>query len=186
MQNYTVILFCSMILLLGSCSRKAGESSGIVTKRIQYDVNIKSPDPEFDWWVQNLEGEQRELLIQNVFSAVSKGRVKAYDYFSYRVLTDHDLNQMLHKTDTVALQRSFPPYDYFDTVISQNIEFKNITRMRFLEEWNMDSKTLVFTKKVAGICPLLEAYNEIGELKGYTPLFWVFFDDEYPGKFKLN
>jgi hypothetical protein len=46
----------------------------------------------------------------------------------------------------------------------------------------MNDKTLAFTKKVAGICPLVERRTDSGELRGYKPLFWVFFDDKYPAE----
>jgi hypothetical protein len=46
----------------------------------------------------------------------------------------------------------------------------------------MNSKTLAFTKKVAGLCPMVERHSDSGELLGYKPLFWVFFDDKYPAE----
>jgi hypothetical protein len=28
---------------------------------------------------------------------------------------------------------------------------------------------------------MLENYDETGNLRGYQPMFWIFFDDAYPG-----
>ena len=50
-----------LVLLFSACRQNREE---IITKRIQYDVNIKSPDPNYDWWIQNLAGEQREHLVR--------------------------------------------------------------------------------------------------------------------------
>jgi len=186
MKNYPVLLFCSVLLLFGSCSRKSEDSRGLLTKRIQYDVNIKSPDPEYDWWVQNLEGDKRESLVKNIIENAAQGKVKAYDFVSNKLLSVKDIEQILHRTDSISLESPEPPHELIDTVIVRNLDLRSITRIRFLEEWRMDEKTLAFSKKVAGICPIQEVFTEAGELKGYKPLFWVFFDDEYPGKFELN
>jgi len=186
MKNLAILPLISLIFLAGSCSIKVETDANIITQRIQYDVSIKSPDPELDWWVQNIEGEKRETLVQHLMTAVTGGNVKAYNFISNKQLSVKEINEQFHRSDTIAMQRPYPPYDFYDTVINKNLDTRNITRLRFLEEWRMDEKTLAFTKKVIGICPLIEAYTEQGELKGYKPLFWVFFDDQYPGKFELN
>jgi len=80
------------------------------------------------------------------------------------------------------MESPIPPYDMIDTVLVTEIRLSDIKRLRFLEEWSMDNKTLAFTKKVAGICPMVERHSETGELLGYKPLFWVFFDDKYPAE----
>jgi hypothetical protein len=46
----------------------------------------------------------------------------------------------------------------------------------------MNDKTLAMSKKVMGICPLEERRSDSGELRGYKPLFWVFFDKRYPAE----
>jgi hypothetical protein len=67
-------------------------------------------------------------------------------------------------------------------VLVTEIRMDDITKLRFLEEWRMNDKTLEFNKKVLGICPLVERHTDSGELRGYKPLFWVFFDDKYPAE----
>jgi hypothetical protein len=186
MKNYIIPALFSIIVFIGACSRKDDNSTNVVTKRIQYDVSIKTPDPEFDWWVQNIEGEKRETLIQHIMTAVSEGRVKAYDFMSNQQLSGSDISLMLHRVDSISLERADPPHELYDTVITKDLKLADITRLRFLEEWRMDEKTLSFSKKVTGICPLLEVYAADGELRGYKPLFWVFFDDQYPEKFKAK
>ena len=88
----------------------------------------------------------------------------------------------MKRVDTISVERSTPPYDLVDTLLVSEIRLSDITKIRFLEEWKMNEKTLAFTKKVAGICPMVERRTDSGELRGYKPLFWVFFDDKYPGE----
>lgn len=48
-----VIVLSLFSLLLASCGNKKTYES-VVTKRIQYDVNIVTPDAEMDWWYKIL------------------------------------------------------------------------------------------------------------------------------------
>jgi hypothetical protein len=174
------------MVLLAACGRKSGDESSMVTRRIQYDVSIKSPDPDFDWWVQNIEGSNREQLVNNIIQSATEGKVKAYDFISSRLLSVTDIKGILRRVDTVAFESPDPPHNMVDTVLVHEVALRDITRLRFLEEWYMDKTSLAFTKKVVGICPMVESYTDSGDLKGYKPLFWVFFDDKYPGDFQQS
>lgn len=170
-----ITLFCVII----SCNRSSKDSLVPVTERIQYDVDIKSPDPDFDWWVQNIEGSKREIFIRQVMDAAYNGKVRTYSYFN-EPLTPRQVREIGFSADTLTFQRATPPYDLFDTVVEQTLNFNDITRFRFLEEWYMDPGTFEITKKVVGMAPIIRKYEETGELRGYMPLFWIYFDENYP------
>jgi hypothetical protein len=165
-----------------SCHTGENSEKNVVTKRIQYDVSIHNTDQEMDWWVQNIEGSNREKLIKDILKQVTDGKVKAYDFLSYKPFTTEEIRSMMKRVDTISVERSTPPYDLVDTVLITEIRLSDITKIRFLEEWKMNEKTLAFSKKVEGICPMVERLTETGELRGYKPLFWVFFDDKYPAE----
>lgn len=174
------------LLIATSCHNGSEPGRNLVTKRIQYDVPIRNTDPEMDWWVQNIEGSSREKLIKDILTRVSSGEVKAYDFLSHKLFTPGEIASMLKRIDTISVERSTPPYDLVDTVLVTEIRISDIAKLRFLEEWSMNDKTLAFTKKVAGICPMVERLTDEGEIRGYKPLFWVFFDDKYPAEFELK
>ncbi len=181
-----VFLMFTLILLLAACINGDGSGKNLVTKRIQYDVSIRNAEPDMDWWVQNIEGSSREKLVKDIMQQVTSGKVKAYNFLNMNPFTADEIKSMMKRTDTISVERSTPPYDLVDTVLVTEIRLSDITRLRFLEEWSMDEKTLAFTKKVAGICPLVERRTDSGELRGYKPLFWVFFDDKYPAELQLK
>jgi len=181
-----LVLILTFVVLAPSCRNGENSDNKLVTKRIQYDVFIRNANADMDWWVQNIEGSNREKLVKDIMSQVSEGKVKAYDFLSYKPFSADEIKVMMKRVDTVSVERSTPPYDLVDTVLVSEIRLADITKLRFLEEWQMDEKTLVFTKKVSGICPLAERYSETGELRGYKPLFWVFFDDKYPAELDLK
>jgi hypothetical protein len=117
---------------------------------------------------------------------VSEGKVKSYDFLTCNPITTDEIKSMLKRVDTISVERSTPPYDLVDTVLVSEIRPGDIKRLRFIEEWSMNEKTLAFTKKITGICPMVERHSDSGELRGYRPLFWVFFDDKYPVELKLK
>ncbi|MBP6977685.1 MAG: hypothetical protein PHD61_00510 [Bacteroidales bacterium] len=151
----------------------------LVTDRIQYDVDIKTPDPDYDWWVQNIEGSKREVFIRKVMDAAYQGKVRTYSYFN-EPLSPQQVREIGFRSDTLTFQRAEPPYNFYDTIVEERIHLQDITRFRFLEEWYMDPKTLVISKRVIGVAPIIRNYDQNGELRGYMPLFWIYFDENYP------
>ncbi len=175
-----LILLLTFSMYLLSCKSGGDTDKNIVTKRIQYDVPIRNTDTDMDWWVQNIEGSNREKLVKDIIQQVAAGEVKAYDFLSCKPFTAEEIKSMMKRVDSISVERSTPPYDLVDTVMVTEIRLSDITRLRFLEEWSMNEKTLAFSKKVAGVCPMVERRDDSGDLRGYKPLFWVFFDDKYP------
>lgn len=185
MKIRSFIVLSLFAVLLASCGNNNANKS-IVTKRIQYDVNIVTPDAEMDWWVQNIEGASREKFVKQLFKQAQHGEVKVYDFFSYKLLTKKEVGDILKTIDTISVERAMPPYDLVDTVIVKEVRMSDIKKIRFLEEWQMDEQSLEFTKAVSGICPMVEKLDANGEIRGNKPLFWIFLDKRYPDELLLN
>jgi hypothetical protein len=181
-----IVLILAYGMFVSSCQNRGESEKNMVTKRIQYDVSIRNSIPDMDWWVQNIEGSSREKLLKDIIKQVTEGKVKAYDFLSYRPYSADEVKNMMKRIDTISVERSTPPYDLIDTVMISEIRLSDITKLRFLEEWYMNEKTLAFTKKVAAICPMVERLNDSGDIRGYKPLFWVFFDNKYPGELEAK
>lgn len=177
----TLSVMCLLLLLQFSCKQSENDKL-TVTHRIQYDVTIKSPDTGFDWWVQNIEGVNREAFVSLLLENAYKGKIKTYDAFNYNPIAPAAVKNIGRQSDTLRIQRAEPPYTYYDTVIVRELSIHDITRIRFLEEWKMNKKSMQIRKEVLGIAPLLESYDEQGHLRGYQPMFWFFFDKDYPEK----
>ncbi|NVN95837.1 MAG: hypothetical protein HXX18_11195 [Bacteroidetes bacterium] len=148
----------------------------IITKKIQYDVFIKSIDKGKDWWVDNIETTDREKFLKTIIEVAAKGKIKTYDFFM-NPLDKKKFGEMLHKTDTIVMQRLTEPYADYDTVLRTDFDQTSILKMRFVEEWSLNTQTFKFYKKVLAICPMVEGLDDKGNLRGYTPLFWIYFDE---------
>ncbi|HPG32856.1 MAG: hypothetical protein H6541_01215 [Lentimicrobiaceae bacterium] len=165
------------LLIITSCGNNKGK---LLTDRIQYDVTIKTPDVDLEWFVQNLEGPKREKLVQAIINTANSGKLKMYDVMTNKPMTPAELKERSTRKELITLQRAYAPYEDYDSIVSTELQLSDITRVRFLEEWYLNEKNGLITKKVIAICPLVESYTETGELRGYNPLFWLSFEKNFP------
>jgi hypothetical protein len=178
MKRLAIPLILSIIILVFlSCNRKRGE---LLTDRILYDVTIESPETDLEWWVQNLENHKREQLVKSIISASQSGENKVYDVLTNKELSEKEIADRSKRKQLMTMSREDPPYEEYDTLVEYNIELSDISKIRFLEEWYLNEETGLITKKVIGICPMLESYTEAGELRGHIPLYWISFVKKFP------
>jgi hypothetical protein len=187
MKNLLMIpLFIAFMALL-SCgsgqTKKDYSGEKQLTERIQYDIMIKSPDQDLDWWTQNIEGSKREAFVKTILELASSGKMIAYDYLNDSMTVD-DVKAIESRSETITVADPDDPSITRDTVITEKLDIQTITKVRFLEEWYLDEKNLSFDKKVCGVMLLRENYDDSLEFRGYTPLFWLYFDKDYPAKMK--
>lgn len=187
MKKIMILFLFSLSATLISCgdNKQKPENSNKkeLSERIQYDVLIKTPDTDYDWWVQNLEGSKREAFVRTILDLAYEGKVKAYDYFN-DPFTPEEVKAIGNRTDTISVQNPDDPSVEYDTVVKHELDIQTITKVRFLEEWYLDETNYSFDKKVCGVMLMRENYSDSLELRGYTPLFWLYFDKEYPAKMK--
>lgn len=166
-------VMAAALLLSPSCRQKKGE---LITRRIQYDVNIKSPNPDYDWWIQNIAGPQREKLVKMILQGAVSGKYKAYDYF-FQPLSKQAVSRILNDTIAVKIRDTKPPYAMKDTLMATHIGIKDIRRLRFMETWHVNPETMQVTKTVEGIAPVARRFDATGKER-WQPLFWIFPDKE--------
>jgi hypothetical protein len=172
----------AVFLLIGAfvtaCDGKSSKNE-ILTSRIQYDVPVVSNDPQLDWWINNIEGSRREPFLKRIMEAAEKGEVRVYDYFN-KPLRPEQIISLGADTIYQTLMRTVPPYEEFDTMIVKSISYRDITKIRFLEEWKWNPESLEMEKKIIAIGPAME--REIGGEKFNQLLYWVSLDESFPGR----
>jgi|WetSurMetagenome_2_1015567.scaffolds.fasta_scaffold360865_2 hypothetical protein len=171
-------------LALYSCQNgeKNEKSNGqVITEKIEYPVFIKDPY-ELDngeWWKENIETSKRLEFIKILFDWAYSGDVKAYDYLTNKELTLEEVKQIGNKTDTIRIADINPPYEEKDTTIQNKLDFNLIHKIKFMEEWSINIQNHSIDKRIIGVAPSLTIYGDSTEIKGYKPLFWLYFDKEY-------
>jgi hypothetical protein len=151
----------------------------VLTGKIQYDVPVNNNDPQLDWWINNIEGSKREPFLQRIIEGAQKGDVRVFDYFN-NALSPSQVMAIGSDTIYQTLLRSTPPYDEYDTLIIRSITYRDIIKIRFLEEWNWNPETLEIDKKVLAIGPVIQ--KEIAGESFNQLLFWIYLDKRYPEK----
>ena len=179
-HNLQLLFLCAVILASWSCKRIDKDSRILITDRIQYDVMLKNADSTADWWVQNLDGRDREAFVKLALEKAYSGKYKMYNFFTLTPISSEQAKAIGNRADTLSLQRITPPYDMHDTIVKTELRVNDILKIRFLEAWYWNENTNQMEKEIQGICPLLENYTEAGEFRGYQPLFWIALTNKFP------
>jgi hypothetical protein len=166
------------LILMISCSGNSKKQQ-ILTEKIQYDVPVINGDPQVDWWINNIEGSKREPFLQRIMEAAANGDVRVCDYFN-NPLTPQQVKAIGSDTVYQTLLRNTPPYEEYDTMTIRSVSYRDVIKIRFLEEWTWNEKSLQMNKKVLGIGPVIK--KEINDESFNQLLFWIYLDDRYPVK----
>lgn len=184
MKHLSRILLAVSATFLFSCSNseKMDKNTFVVTEKIQYPVFIKSPYPEeeSDWWVENIEGKNREKFVNLLLDAAFEGKIPVYDYLVNTKLSKQQIDNIKSKKDTLTIISTSPPFDDRDTVVVTELDRKKIHRLTFLEEWSFNEKEFSMQKRIIGIAPAETVYADSTEIKGFKPLFWIYLDGKVP------
>lgn len=178
MKKMKIIFPVLLMIFMISCGN-FGKDKTVICEKIQYDVLINNPDSGHYWWVNNIEGSNREPFIENILNLAFSGKIQTYDYFN-NPLTINQLNSISADTLFRTLRRTYPPYELYDTVTINKMDFSDISRIRFLEKWEYDKDNLLIKKEVIGIAPVIARNDSEGNLIAVQPLFWIYFDEKYP------
>ncbi len=173
----TWVSMMSMILLI-SCNGHSRKQQ-ILTEKIQYDVPVVSSDPQLDWWINNIEGSRREPFLIRILDAAEKGEVRVFDYFN-QPLTPLQVRAQCIDTIYRTLLREYPPYEEYDTMTIDAVSFRDITKIRFLEEWTWEPGKVNLEKKVIALGPVVQ--REVAGENFNQLLFWIYLDERYPVK----
>jgi hypothetical protein len=178
-----IAMICISLALCSCQNEENNEKTNgqVITEKIEYPVFIKDPY-ELDngeWWKENIETSKRLDFVKILFDWAYSGDVKAYDYLTNKELTLEEVKQIGNNTDTIRIADINPPYEEKDTTIQNKLDFNLIHKIKFMEEWSLNIQNHSINKRIIGVAPALTIYGDSNEIKGYQPLFWLYFDKDY-------
>jgi gliding motility associated protien GldN len=68
-------------------------------------------------------------------------------------------------------------YEEKDTVVRNEIKPEHIKQYRLKEVWFFDEEDSKFDVRILGIAPIGEIYDEKGDVRSCSPLFWVYYPE---------
>lgn len=172
MRYFVQLSFAGLLIFMLGCKSQHGK---LITEKIVYDVSIRNTDVDADWWRDNLPGPARDHLVKWLMDGAKSGKITACNSEGIP-MNSEDVKNMGSEILHVTFQRPDPPYEDYDTTIRTELDYRDITRVRFMEEWYYDKHSNLIEKKVIAMAPVVENYAPDGKFRGYEALFWVFGD----------
>jgi hypothetical protein len=133
-------------------SDKNLNSSHIIADTIIYSVDIINYDQNDEWAAWRLRHMNTSKLVEDILGKVYAGKLKAYDYFTDKLLTIEDIERL--ESD-------------------QEYSRSQIEEIQFEETWFFSSDQQHFHKEVHSIVLAYALYTEEGLRRGLKPVFRV-------------
>lgn len=122
-------------------------------------------DPQANW----------KSFITIVLDALKEGRLTAYDISNTdELLVPITYNEIIgRQTDSIyqIMQRPYPPYEEFDTVIYTDFDPTKVMRLRVKEDWYFDNQRSQMLVRIEALCPVMIKQRDGQEVT--EPLFWI-------------
>jgi gliding motility associated protien GldN len=146
------------------------------------DLREKMNQPMYYPTAATMVNQRKNLITILQDAVITENSLKAYDPFSgddFKVeFTTAEVANIGISRDSTQLQRPFPPYDWYDTVIVTEFRSENIKQYRLKEDWIFEKQRSVMEPRILGICPRMAVYDKnTGEFRDYQDMYWLYFPE---------
>ncbi len=127
----------------------------------------------------------RKSLFDVLKESIRMGRVTAYsnplldDEFKVP-MTLVEAEAMFVRYDTVTRDKFGQEGETETVYLKEEVGSQDIKQYWIKEDWFFDRQRSVMEVRIIGLCPLKENKGEDGEVRGYQPMFWVYFPEIRP------
>jgi hypothetical protein len=188
-----IILFLPLLYLL-SCKEQPKQPETTIAAATQAGwtkpaiYSLDAPTTYYDD-LEDQDFSDYSKLIYEIFEQVYAGKLQAYNFMDGSPLSIEEVKKASNFTDTIYVENA--ETEVLEMKIVQNELDKNIISIKLKETWHFNKETLQLEKRVLGAAPRMAVVEpETGQIKGYTPIFWVFFDKQaeqnFVNQFKTN
>ncbi len=115
------------------------------------------------------------LLVDGSITAYDVGALADDDEFTKPLLTS-DIQAMMLKMDT-AYTEDLETGEIVPVIQEVKLESRDIKQYWIKEDWIFDKQRSTMDIRIIGIAPLQEKKGEDGEVRGYSPLFWLYYPE---------
>lgn len=114
------------------------------------------------------------LLVDGSITAYDPGADGWSDEFQKPLLTQQ-IKDKLQRIDTTIRENLNGEMEQFIQTIETKSE--DIRRYRIKEDWIFDKQRSVMDIRIIGIAPMKASKGPDGDIRGYEPLFWLYFPE---------
>lgn len=178
MKKIHISLAVFLIFVTLSCTSKT-EGPTVFTTQIQYDVVLKNPDSISMYPHRFMDDPTRFLFLKNIIDPILAGEVTPYVWKKSRLVPESvtGFKNSFVLGNPGSLQDGLNPMD-------PKIDLKEVTKIRYFEEWRLHGKSLVIDKRIFAISLIRDSYTFDGEYRGTEPLIFIFYDKAFIAKYE--
>lgn len=144
------------------------------SKRIWREVDFRQKFNQKFYFPIETQANWKSFIV-TVLDALKEGRLTAYDISNTdELLVPITYNEVIgRQTDSIyqLMQRPYPPYEEFDTVIYTDFDPTKVMRLRIKEDWYFDKQRSQMMVRIQAVCPVMLKERNGQEVT--EPLFWL-------------
>lgn len=115
------------------------------------------------------------LMVDGSITAYDAGPLLDDDEFK-KALLPGDLQNMFTRMDTQYTE-NLSSGDMEMVVQEINLESRDIKMYKVKEDWIFDKQRSTMDVRIIGMAPMREMRGEDGEIRGYAPMFWLYYPE---------
>ena len=115
------------------------------------------------------------LLVDGSITAYDPGAMLDDDEFKKPLLAS-DLQRIFMRVDSSTTE-DLTTGEMIDVVQEIPLESREILMYKIKEDWIFDKQRSTMDIRILGIAPMKENRGEDGEVRGYAPLFWLYYPE---------
>lgn len=147
-------------------------------KRIWREIDFREKINHYFYYPIEPHNHWRSFM-QIVMDGLKEGTITAYDISA----TDEFLVPLTHQeviarqvdTSYQTLNRPYPPYDEYDTIIYTEFDPTKVMRLRIKEDWYFDKQRSQMMVRIIGLCPIM--VKKVNDEERREALFWIYFPE---------
>ena len=148
------------------------------SKRIWREIDFRQKFNQKFYFPMEAQANWKSFIVV-VLDALKEGKITAYDISNTdELLVPITYNEVVgRQTDSLyqIMQRPYPPYEEYDTVIYTEFDHTRVMRLRIKEDWYFDSERSQMLFRIKAICPVMIKERQGQEVT--EPLFWISFPE---------
>ncbi|MBL7962366.1 MAG: gliding motility protein GldN [Flavobacteriales bacterium] len=117
---------------------------------------------------------KQALLVEGSITAYDVGPIAQDDEFR-KALLPSQLKEIFVRKDTVSVEDQ--DGNMVQQVVENTLTSRDIKQYRLKEDWIFDKQRSKMDIRIIGIAPMKEVRGDDGEIRGYTPLFWLYYPE---------
>ncbi len=144
------------------------------SKRIWREIDFRQKFNQKFYFPIETQANWKSFIVV-VLDALKEGQLTAYDISNTdELLVPITYNDVIgRQTDSIyqIMQRPYPPYEEYDTVIYTEFDPTKVMRIRIKEDWYFDATRSQMMFRIQAICPIMMKERNGQEVT--EPLFWL-------------